>query len=491
MSAMFAHPSAKRVRALVSLLLGPVQPASGSPRGHSDDPAGTRGKERNRRATLSVASAIGGRGLTLALSLLTVPLTLNYLGTERYGMWIAISSMIALLAFSDLGIGYGLLNAVTRTIATGEFAQARRQISSSIVLLTLVALILGGLFIVIHPFIPWASVLAVESPKAKSEAGPAIATWFAIFLIGIPISVASQVRIARQEVYLVHMTAAAGNVASVLALLVVILTRQGVPALVVAMAAPPVVAAGVNGILLFRSSAPELRPSTGFVDMRTGFGLMRSGLLFLVLQMAMTIAFTTDTLVIAQILGPSAVAEYGVASRLFAFPLGLVAIGLLPLWPAYGDAIARGDVKWARTTLVRSAKTALSVTIPAAGFLVLFGGWIIAIWVGGSVTPPFLLLLGLGIWTIQSTVGNSVAMLLNGANELRFQAIAAAAMAAANLGLSIWLTFQMGVAGVVYGTVIAYGALVLIPMAFYVPGVLRRIDSRRAGATAPRKSYGQ
>ena len=34
-----------------------------------------------------MASALGGRGLTMALSLLTVPLTLNYLGAERYGFW--------------------------------------------------------------------------------------------------------------------------------------------------------------------------------------------------------------------------------------------------------------------------------------------------------------------------------------------------------------------------------------------------------------------
>lgn len=487
---MSIRRSATRARVAISRLLRPVPQSGGSPGGYPDDPAETRGKERDRRATLSVASALGGRGLTLALSLLTVPLTLNYLGPERYGMWLTISSMIALLAFSDLGIGYGLLNAVTRTMATNEFAQARRQISSSLVLLTLVAVVLAGLFVVTYPFIPWASVLAVASPQATSEAAPAVAALLAIFLIGMPISVATQVRMARQETYLVHMTATAGNLASVVALLLIILTRQGVPALVVAMAAPPVGAAGVNAILLFRRSAPHLTPSIALADVRTGFGLMRSGFLFFVLQMAMTVAFTTDTLVVARVVGPGAVAQYGVASRLFVIPLGLVAIGLLPLWPAYGEAIARGDVAWARTTLARSVKAALTITIPVAGFLVAFGGWIIAIWVNGSVTPPFLLLLGLGIWTVQSTVGNSVAMLLNGANELRFQAGAAAVMAVANLGLSIWLTSRIGVAGVVWGTVIAYGAFVLLPMAFYVPGVLRRIDSRRPAPVIPMASKG-
>ena len=33
---------------------------------------------------------------TTGISLITVPLTINYLGAERYGLWMAISSIIAL-----------------------------------------------------------------------------------------------------------------------------------------------------------------------------------------------------------------------------------------------------------------------------------------------------------------------------------------------------------------------------------------------------------
>jgi Na+-driven multidrug efflux pump len=79
-----------------------------------------------------------------------------------------------------------------------------------------------------------------------------------------------------------------------------------------------------------------------------------------------------------------------------------------------------------------------------------------------------------------SSVGNSVAMLLNGAQEIRMQAAAAAVMAPLNLGLSIWLTSRIGVPGVVWGTTVTYGLFVLVPMAIYVPRVLRRIEKRHA-----------
>ena len=443
--------------------------------------AEVRGRERYRRAGLSGVAAFGGRGTTTLLSLVAVPLTLNYLGPERYGLWLTISSVIALLSFTDLGIGNGLLNAVTLAMAQGDAGKARRQVSSAAILLTALAAALALLMAATFPFVPWASVLAVSGRDAASEAVLAFVAWIGCFLIGLPLSVAKQVRLARQEGYVVHLTLAVGNVAAVGVLLAAIAGRQGLPVLVVAMAGPPLIATAVNGIILFRHDAPELSPSRSLADRRTGFRLLRTGFLFFVLQISIAVAFTSDTLVVAQVVGPTAVAEYGVTSRLFMIPVAIVAMFLSPLWPAYGEAIARGDVRWSRRTLTRSVIVGVLCTLPISTILVVFGLPLMMLWVGPSVVPPTELLLGFGIWIVLSTIGNAVAMLLNGAHEIRIQAAAASVMAVANLVLSIWLSSRIGVAGVIWGTVIAYGLLVLLPMALYLPGVLRRIELRARG----------
>ena len=100
-----------------------------SPSGSADDrrTAEARGRERYRRAGLTAATALGGRGVTVILSLATVPLALGYLGPERFGIWLTISSVIALLALTDLGIGNGLLNAVTQAMARGDIPRAQGQ----------------------------------------------------------------------------------------------------------------------------------------------------------------------------------------------------------------------------------------------------------------------------------------------------------------------------------------------------------------------------
>jgi O-antigen/teichoic acid export membrane protein len=448
----------------------------------TESAARQRASDRNRRAVLTAGSALAARGITLGLTLLTVPLAFDHLGAERFGMWVTLSSLIAFSSLADLGIGYGLQNAVSRSLASDDVHSARREISSALaVVLALSAVVAMG-FAFTFPFVPWADVVAVTSPTARSEAGSAAAVFFGLLILTVPLNVITQIRVARQQGYVVHAVAAAGNIAALGALLIVIGGGGGVPALVLAMAGPPALASAAHAVWLFRRSAPDLAPSFRLADFPTGWRLMRSGSLFLVLQLATTAAFATDTLIVAQLVGSGAVAEYGVALRLFTIPIGLVAISATPLWPAYAEAIASGDIPWVRATLRRSIRIALAISVPLATILVLWGRPITELWVGASVAPTFVLLLAFGLWTVQASVGHTIAMLLNGAHEIRLQALAAVAMAVANVALSIWLTTRIGVAGVVWGTVISYALLVLLPMAFYVPAVLRKISTHRMWA---------
>ena len=63
-----------------------------------------RAHERHRRIVLSALASAGARAISIAAALISVPLTLHYLGAERYGMWMIMSSFVAILGFADLGI---------------------------------------------------------------------------------------------------------------------------------------------------------------------------------------------------------------------------------------------------------------------------------------------------------------------------------------------------------------------------------------------------
>jgi O-antigen/teichoic acid export membrane protein len=120
------------------------------------------GPRRYRRAALTAGAALAVRILSLGLTLITVPLTLGYLGPERYGLWVTISSIVAFLGFADLGLGNGVLNAVTRSLALGDAEKARRQVSSAVGLLTVIVVVLVAAFAIAAPVVPWDRVAAVR-----------------------------------------------------------------------------------------------------------------------------------------------------------------------------------------------------------------------------------------------------------------------------------------------------------------------------------------
>lgn len=443
-----------------------------------------RAQERYRRAALTTLVSYGARGVTLVTTLVSVPLTLSYLGLERYGMWMTISSLIAMLSFTDFGIGNGLLNSIAETNGREDTDQAARSVSSALAMLACIALGLGLLFAVVYPITPWPRIFNVTSPTAVSEAGLATAAFAACFLLNMPLSVPQQVRIGSQEGYVNALFVGAGNLLGLVLVIAAISAHAPLPVLVLAMAGAPLVTSLLNAALLARSR-PHFVPRPHLVSRGSASALLRVGVLFLVLQIAGAVGFASSAIVAAQVIGPAAVSEYTVATKLFLIPTTLITLALMPLWPAYREAITRSDGRWVRLTLRRSLQFVLAIGIPSSAVLVVLSDPLIHFWVGNAVRPSFLLIAGVGIWTVMAGVGNAFAMLLNGAQVMRFQIVTAILMATANILVSIALTSRIGVAGVVWGSVIAYTMFSLIPIVLYLPRLFARLERGPAQPEPP------
>lgn len=95
-----------------------------------------RSKERHQRIALAALTSMATKGVALLTMLISVPLTVSYLGAERYGLWMTISLVIAILVFADLGLGNGLLNAVSEANGRDDREAAREYMSSAFFMLS-------------------------------------------------------------------------------------------------------------------------------------------------------------------------------------------------------------------------------------------------------------------------------------------------------------------------------------------------------------------
>jgi O-antigen/teichoic acid export membrane protein len=386
-----------------------------------------------------------------------------------------ISSVIAMLGFSDLGINNGLLNGVSRAHGRDDRDLARQYVSSAFFLLTAIAIAIGIVFATVYRWIPWGSLFRVQSAQALAEAGPAVAIFIACFLFNIPAGIVTRVQVGYQDGFLANLWSSLGSILCLVSLLLVIHLRGSLPYLVLALAGAPVLALILNGAVLFSIQRPWLVPSWSSVTTAASKDLWRLGALFFALQLAFAISFSADNLVLARILGPRAVAQYAVPCKLFSLINVVISFVVSPLWPAYGEALARQDHSWIRKTLFRSLTLVVGISLSLGTLLVIFGSHVVLVWVGPSIHTSPLLMAGLGIWSVVFSLSTVAAVFCNGLSIIRFQVVVVSLGSLANVVLSVYLTRRIGISGVVYGSVVSQMFVVLIPYAFYIRHYLRTV----------------
>jgi O-antigen/teichoic acid export membrane protein len=421
---------------------------------------------------MTAVSSGGARGISFLTMLISVPLTVNYLGAERFALWATISSTLALLVFADLGIGNGLLSVISGSAGAEDREAAISYVSTGFFVLLAIAVVATGAFSALYPFVPWQRILNLSSPQAIREAGPATAVLIFCFLAQLPLGVGQRVQHGYQAGFINYSWDAAGNLLGFVGLLLVVHFRAGLVYLVLAVAGAPVLTGILNNATVFAFQRPWLLPRFDRISRAAASRIFNLGFLFIVIQMSAAMGYQTDNLIIAQVLGAAKVTEYAVPLKLFAIAPSIVSMLIAPLWPAYSEALARGDVQWVRETLSRSMLVVVAVSVPANLVLVIMGPQILRLWVGPQVVPSALLLVGLGIWALLNSLSGTLAMFLNGVGFIRIQAICSALMAISNVTLSIYLTHHIGISGVIYGTIVSQLVFMLIPYSFYLPKLL-------------------
>jgi O-antigen/teichoic acid export membrane protein len=424
-------------------------------------------KGRNRKTVDTAATSLLARIVTIGVALASVRLSIHYLGAARYGLWATIMSVAAFLVFSDLGIGNATINRMSAALVSGDQERSLKEISSASVVLAGIAIFLAVLGVALLPVVPWDRVYNV-SGRAAAEAGPSTLVYVFCFALLLPLGLVQKVQLGFQDGAIANLWLTAGNILGLVLLLVFIRLGLGLPWLVLALAGGPLFTTSLNWMQEFFWSRPWLRPRRRAVDFRVGVGLGRTGLLFLGLQVAGVVAFSSDNLVAAQVLGPVAVAQYSVTQRIFLVLPGLVSVAAVSLWPAYGEALIHGDRMWIRRTLSRSVLVGVGATIVVSLVILASSSVVFGFLIGPSLMPPTSLMVGFAVWAALFAFGNMVSMLLNAANVILFQLVAASAMAITSITLKIEFAHAFGVSGIIWGTVLGYGICSVIPTLLYI-----------------------
>jgi len=156
-----------------------------------------RGDDLRRRRLIGVVQGavtnLSGRLIGVFVSFLSVPLTISYLGQERYGAWITMASLLAWLQITDFGVGNGLTTAVSTAFGEDRLDRVRKHVSNALFLLAGVSGLTGLVAVIAWPSIAWNGLFGLKDPAAQQEISQAVAVALGIFLVQFPLSVPGRV----------------------------------------------------------------------------------------------------------------------------------------------------------------------------------------------------------------------------------------------------------------------------------------------------------
>jgi len=433
-----------------------------------------RARERQRRVLLTAGASALAKAVSMATMLVSVPLTLHYLGEERYGMWITISSFALMLSFADFGIGNGLLTAVSRANGRDDMGEVRTYVSTGAFVLGVIGLVAALIGLIAVPLVNWVGVFRLAGAQAMREAEPAMLSFALCFAASIPLTLIQRVQFGLQRGFLSSLWQCASSLAVLASVLTAVSMRAPLFGLVLAFLGPPLVVGLINSLVFFTMQMPRIAPALRGVSSRHAREILRMGGMFFVLQVTVAVAYLSDSFVISRILGAAHVTDYSIADRMFSVVSLLIGFVVVPLWPAFGEALERGDTAWARRTLIRGTVLSFLIAGTFGIVLTLLSSFLIRIWIGNGVTVPLLLIAGFALWRVIEATVQTAAMFLNALQAVRFQVVTALCTAVVAISAKIYLLPHLGVSAMPWITICVYLTFTGFPLTWYVWCCLKR-----------------
>lgn len=418
----------------------------------------TKGDARSVLVKRNIVASVALRGISILASLAIVPLTIDYVNEEQYGIWTTLSSMVMWFQFLDIGIAMGLRNRFAEAKARGEHQLVKQYVSTAYAVMIAIALGIVAVAAVVCSRVDFSAVLNVAE-SYRPELSDVMLIMLAGFALTLLLSVMTNILIGDQLMMMSSLIGVAGQV-MILGAIYYLVSSQGHGTLVelalMLSLIPPAVWL-VATVVLFFTRYRAYYPSAGAVRLSLVKNLLGIGVKFFVINVAMIFIYQMILLIISRELGPVKVTEYNVAWKYFNVANMVANLVLAPFWAASTDAYTRGNLSWIRNKLRQLEMMAVGLLVPGVGLMLALSTWFFHLWVGDSVTVSLTTSISIAVYTVVLSWANVYMYIMNGIGKVMVQLVIYSAFAVVAFPLMSLLCRHAGIPG-----------LLIIPGLIYV-----------------------
>ncbi len=420
----------------------------------------------------NVSLGVVYKALNMCMVYLSIPLLLNYLGKEEYGLWVTIFSVVSMVYVMDVGIGNGLKNKLTTTLSNNNHKSAREYISTAYVLVSFMSLVLlaiGALFIY---NLDLQSLLSTSIDEVYLK--KTLFITLVLILVSFVLNLYKSFYYATQNAAKTELSLFVYQAIILLSIIFALTYLRSSLLYVAIIYGSANTFIGIVFTVLFFYKNRALMPSLIFYNKEKVQSLMGIGIGFFLIQLSMIVIFATDNIIISKLLGPEEVTNYDIVNKLFQVVIVVSVILQNPLWPLYTNAYQKKDFNWIRKTLKRLNMLFIGfvVMVILLGFL---SHNIISLWISERLVISNRLIIFMGVFVIVRVFGSIYMYFLNGIGKIKLQLWLYAIGALINIPLSVYFVkyLNLGSSGVILGTIVCIlGMTIALPIQTYK--ILRR-----------------
>lgn len=409
-------------------------------------------KERTTKVNFNIAVSFILRGISIVVSFLTISFSLKLLDTNKYGIWLAISSTVSWISILDIGLANGLRNKVAEYMAVKNYEEAKIAVSSTYAILFIIVVPILLIFGAVLRFSNWNSIF--NTKLDNKELLLTIAAVFIGLLMQFFLKPIASILQGDQQIYKSNLIQLLCNFIPLVPIIFFSKYLRGsMFALAIAQTILPVFVLIAATIILFQTEYKHIRPSLKKVNLTKSRSLFGLSLAFFIVQIAWVFLYSTSELIITHEFGGSDVTLYNLLYKYFSTTGIIFSIILTTYWSAFTDAFALFDFAWIKASIRKLVKIATIFLVITLLQLVLVVP-VFKIWVGNKIHVPFMLSIVMAIYFCVSLYTTLYSIVLNGSGKVKIQAIVSLITALLHVPVVLIFIryFHWGLNSLVYAT---------------------------------------
>lgn len=408
-------------------------------------------KIKNNTLVSHMAGSAICKPISMVISYLYVPMVLNYLGVEKYGVWSTILTILSWISYFDIGIGNGLRNKLTNSI-TKKDGYGRQLVSSAYAFIATIMTVVTIAFSIVAIFMDWNKIFGVNDISENLTAVVIISVIF--IAINFVLSICKNVLFALQKAANVSIMELSTQIINVVGVFIATHLMSGNLFVMATIYGIAMVSVNLVASIIIYKKNLDLCPGIRFVDFTVGKDLTELGIKFFVIQICALVLFTTDSLIISYLYGAAEVTPYSTINKIFNLIIGVYAAMLSPVWSAVAKTKAEKNYVYLRNMIKKLNIIMLILAIVAVG-MGAFCRPIMKIWLQKELNFTTSLIVFGVAYCILTNWCNTYAYVSNGLELMKVSIITAVIQAMVNIPASLFFAkfLHMKSAGVLAGTV--------------------------------------